>query len=135
MSHRVTVDVSLSTSVAEFSAPAGRGAAALTRDFVRRTLVDWGYRGNHDDVVLVVSELVTNALRHAAGTPLLRLVGAGPGLRIEVADASPALPRSRPAGTSGGWGLTLVQRLTARWGADPRPDGKVVWCEMAAGAR
>ncbi len=130
--HRVTVDVSLSNPVAEFSAPAGRGAAALAREFVRRTLAEWKYRGNHEDAVLVVSELVTNTLRHTSGTPLLRLVGAARGLRIEVADDSTALPRLRPAGASGGWGVHLVQRLAVRWGAEPRPGGKVVWCEMPA---
>ncbi|MFT7839874.1 ATP-binding protein [Saccharothrix sp. BKS2] len=128
------MDVSVTNPVAEFSAPPGRGGAALARDFVRRTLADWGYRGDHDDAVLVVSELVTNTLRHASGVPLLRLVGAARGLRIEVADSSPVLPRSRPPGSSGGWGVPLVQRLTACWGTEPRSGGKVVWCEMPATA-
>ncbi|MEU4745526.1 ATP-binding protein [Actinosynnema sp. NPDC023658] len=128
------MDLSVSGSVVEFSAPVDRGAAGLARDFVRKTLVDLGYSGDHSDVVLVVSELVTNALRHTATSPVLRLLGDGGRLRIEVADGSVVLPRPRLAATSGGWGLQLVQRLSETWGAYAERGSKVVWCEMVAGA-
>ncbi|MFJ6676148.1 ATP-binding protein [Actinosynnema sp. NPDC091369] len=124
----------MSGPVAEFSAPIDRGAAGLARDFVRKTLADLGYLGDHSDVVLVVSELVSNALRHTATIPVIRLVGDVRRLRIEVADGSPVLPRPRLSATVGGWGLQLVARLTTAWGADPDLGGKVVWCEMSAEA-
>ena len=126
------MDLSVSGPVAEFSAPIDRGAAGLARDFVRKTLSDLGYLGDHHDVVLVVSELVSNALRHTATFPVIRLAGDVRRLRIEVADGSTVLPRPLRSATAGGWGLLLVQKLTTAWGANPERDGKVVWCEMAA---
>jgi anti-sigma regulatory factor (Ser/Thr protein kinase) len=126
------VDLSVSGPVAEFSAPIDRGAAGLARDFVRKTLTDLGYLGDHGDVVLVVSELVSNALRHTTTIPVIRLAGDARRLRVEVEDGSPVLPRARLSATVGGWGLQLVQQLTTGWGANPEPGGKVVWCEMAA---
>jgi hypothetical protein len=129
-----TVDVSVSGPVAEFSAPIDRGAAGLARDFVRKTLTDLGYLGDHGDVVLVASELVSNALRHTATIPVIRLAGDARRLRVEVEDGSPVLPRARLSATVGGWGLQLVQHLTTAWGAHAERGGKVVWCEMAADA-
>ncbi|WP_146173740.1 ATP-binding protein [Saccharothrix carnea] len=126
------MDLSVSGSVARFSAPVDRGAAGLARDFVRRTLGDLRYLGDHSDVVLVVSELVSNALRHTATAPLIRLSGDARRLRIEVVDGSPVPPRLRLSASVGGWGLQLVQQLATDWGAHPEPGGKVVWCEMAA---
>lgn len=126
------VNLSVSGPLVEFSAPIDRGAAGLARDFVRKTLADLGYRGDHGDVVLVVSELVSNALRHTATIPIVRLGGNAGRLRIEVQDGSPVMPRR--SAVVGGWGLQLVQRLTAAWGARAEHDGKVVWCEMVADA-
>ncbi|WP_141983549.1 ATP-binding protein [Saccharothrix saharensis] len=122
----------MSGPVVEFSAPIDRGAAGLARDFVRKTLADLGYAGDHSDVVLVVSELVSNALRHTTTIPVIRLAGDVHRLRIEVADGSPVLPRL--SATVGGWGMQLISRLTNAWGAVPDRGGKVVWCEMSAEA-
>ncbi|MBW4721249.1 ATP-binding protein [Saccharothrix sp. SC076] len=117
--------------VADFSPPGGPGSAALARDFTRRTLTGWGYRGAHDDVVLVVSELVANADRHGGGLAVLRLTGGVERVLVEVSDGSALRPWPRPRGTTGGWGLPLIGRLARRWGVLPRGDGKVVWCELA----
>lgn len=127
-----SVDATISGPVAVFSAPAVRGAAGLAREFVRKTLADLGYVGDHGDVVLVVSELVTNVLRHTAGIPVIRLAGDVRRLSIEVEDSSPVLPRTRLSGVAGGWGLQLVGRLSTAWGARAERGGKVVWCEMDA---
>jgi hypothetical protein len=132
MPQSTSVDLSVSGPVAEFSAPVDRGAAGLARVFVRKTLADLGYRGDHSDAVLVVSELVTNALRHTTTIPVIRLAGTVHRLRIEVEDGSPVLPRTRLSAAVGGWGLQLVQLLSTAWGARPQHGGKVVWCEMAA---
>lgn len=108
------------------------GSGALARQFTKAALERSGYQGRHDDVVLVVSELVANALLHGTGAPLLRVAAAPSRLRIEVMDRNPVLPTVRsPGPTGGGLGLTVVELLAAEWGADQRDGGKVVWCEMA----
>ncbi|MDT3397386.1 ATP-binding protein [Streptomyces sp. B1866] len=124
----------------ELSLPEDGGSTARARDFTREILAGSAYQGRHDDVVLVVSELVSNALRHGHGAPVLRLLGTAGRIRVEVADDSPVPPRPRDPGPDGGLGLRLVERLAVRWGCtpyDPRqPEaagtpGKVVWCELA----
>jgi hypothetical protein len=122
---------------AELCLPEDYGSPALARQFAHETLSRWDYRGRHDDVVLVVSELVANALVHGHGSPVLRLRataepdGQAPaGVRVEVADDSRVLPEPRGPGAGGGWGLKLVERLAAGWGAVHRGRGKVVWCEL-----
>lgn len=96
-----------------------------------------------DDVagtaVLLLSELMTNAVRHGR-VPVGREVEArcvldGSVFRVEVADASDALPCPREAGPDdeSGRGLALVELLADGWGADARPYGigKAVWFELA----
>lgn len=103
---------------------------AEVREFVRTQLAAWRYRGWRDDVVLIASEMVTNALLHGEGEPVLRLSGSAWRVRIEVSDDSPTLPAVREAGADGGWGLRLLDQVSAGWGAFPRGTGKVVWCEL-----
>jgi anti-sigma regulatory factor (Ser/Thr protein kinase) len=99
----------------------------LARAFVRATLREWRSPVDHDDAVLVVSELVTNVLLHAHGTPMIRLLPVASGLRLEVCDDSPLPPL--PAR---GLGLALVESLATDWGTSRRDRGKVVWCELPA---
>ncbi len=82
-------------------------------------------------VELVVSELATNAVRHAR-TPYELAVRIFPTIRVEVTDASPAPPaRENPAPTDeGGRGVFIVDRCTQRWGVASLPTGKVVWAEI-----
>ncbi|MGW0395478.1 ATP-binding protein [Streptomyces sp. NPDC003042] len=108
---------------------------AAARQFTRDTLHAWGVTARHDDMLLCVSELATNALRH--GVPpgrgyLLRLLTFDTTVRIEVHDSGPGLSRmpSRPLGGGGGRGLMLVAALADEWGVVPRAPGKVVWCEF-----
>lgn len=103
---------------------------ADVREFVRTQLAQWRYRGRRDDVVLIASEMVTNALLHGEGEPVLRLSGSAWQVRVEVSDDSPTLPAVRQAGSDGGWGLRLLDQLSAGWGAFPQGIGKVVWCEL-----
>jgi anti-sigma regulatory factor (Ser/Thr protein kinase) len=83
-----------------------------------------------DDVALVLTELVTNAVRH--GQPPIELDAsfAAGTVRLVVRDADPRGPQivSQP-GESGGYGLRIVEKL-ARWGWRRLPDGKVVWAEI-----
>jgi two-component sensor histidine kinase len=85
---------------------------------------------------LLVSELVTNAIRYATGEVTIRLVLDGP-LVCEVLDNSSALPRLRHAGRDEecGRGLEVVSQLAQRWGARRTRDGKIVWCEQAVPAK
>jgi two-component sensor histidine kinase len=86
-----------------------------------------------DDAVMLVSELVTNAVVHAQ-TPLEVNVHVGKRkVRVEVQDDSDALPIARiPRNeATGGWGLQLVDRIARSWGIERRTRGKVVWFELA----
>ncbi len=80
---------------------------------------------------LLVSELVTNAVRYSRGEITLRLVNEK-ALVCEVLDHSGALPRLRQAGSEdeNGRGLQVVRQLSQRWGARRTATGKVVWCEQ-----
>ncbi|MFF8742800.1 SpoIIE family protein phosphatase [Streptomyces californicus] len=109
-----------------------RRAPATARALVRDRLQEWGL---DEDTVeasqLIVSELVTNAVRY--GTPPLRLrVLLDSTLTCEVHDGSPASPHLRHARTvdEGGRGLFIVSRLASHWGARHGPDGKVLWTEQ-----
>ncbi|MEU4115279.1 ATP-binding protein [Kitasatospora sp. NPDC028055] len=120
------------------------GAVQRSRDFSRRTLVGWQWLPAPDaerlavaeDVLLMVSELVSNACLHAPGGPReLRLRWNGERLRVEVSDASPDPPQLRPLadpGRPGGHGLRVVDRLARDWGCEAEGAGKLVWLEVAA---
>ncbi|MFP1624429.1 ATP-binding protein [Streptomyces sp. 5K101] len=123
-----------------------KGVVSRCRDFTQDALYDWGWTQARDqiglddengevveDVLLLVSEIVTNACLHAGGPRELVLHQSGPRLRIEVADASPEPPRRRPPNDlaqPGGHGLIILERLARTWGSEPRGSGKVVWVEV-----
>ncbi|HEX3705527.1 MAG TPA: SpoIIE family protein phosphatase [Mycobacteriales bacterium] len=85
-----------------------------------------------EDAEQLVSELVTNAILHGAEPVTLRLLRSEGALRIEVEDASRALPvLARPnADTMTGRGLSLVAALSSGWGVKESAVGKVVWAEL-----
>ncbi|MGW6916133.1 ATP-binding protein [Kitasatospora sp. NPDC054939] len=140
---------------------------ARARRWVRSRLLNHGVDPEApiaETVVLVVSELVTNAVVHTGCPAVLRLclpmegnpldgtraAGGEPGdgtacesavagpLRVEVADASQVAPAPRHAGgdvdATNGRGLELVELLCDRWGWYPDGSGKRVWCEIGADA-
>lgn len=107
-------------------------SAADARRFVERVLAVWRCPELRDTAQLLVSELVTNSVRHA-GTPVrLTLRRQERGLRIEVADGSPGRPRPRlpDAETEAGRGLYLLDRLAGDWGVRDERGGKAVWFEL-----
>ncbi len=110
-------------------------AAKRARSLIRTPLRRWGLADLTPVAELVVSELVTNAVRYAQGTIGLRLVNER-GLFIEVLDDSAALPRLRHAEEDDerGRGLQVVSQLASRWGTRRAGTGKVVWAELAAPA-
>lgn len=124
---------------AEWDFPADPGAVRTARSVVRAQLGDWGLTPLGDVTALLVSELVTNSLRHASGPIGVRLVrpldplGS---LLVEVSDPLPDPPLARMAtlDDEGGRGLQLVARSSRRWGTRPGRTGrtgKTVWFELA----
>ncbi|MDT0377915.1 SpoIIE family protein phosphatase [Streptomyces sp. DSM 42041] len=105
--------------------------AGQARRLVRRALSRWGLDDLQDSVELLVSEVVTNAVRYAERPVTLRLLCTDR-LRVEVGDDVPQLPRLRQARATdeGGRGLYLVNRIARRWGATRLSTGKVVWFEL-----
>ncbi|MEU5638047.1 SpoIIE family protein phosphatase [Streptomyces milbemycinicus] len=106
--------------------------AGQARRLARRALARWDLDELTDSVELLVSEVVTNAVRYAERPVTLRLLRTDV-LRCEVGDDVPQLPRLRQARPSdeGGRGLYLVNRMARRWGATRLSTGKVVWFELA----
>ncbi|MEV0410086.1 SpoIIE family protein phosphatase [Streptomyces sp. NPDC050448] len=106
-------------------------APGRARRFARRALTRWGLEELQDSLELLVSEVVTNAVRYAERPVTLRLLRTDV-LRCEVGDDSPQLPRQRRARDTdeGGRGLFLVNRMARRWGATRLSSGKVVWFEL-----
>jgi anti-sigma regulatory factor (Ser/Thr protein kinase) len=122
-------------AVAELRLAERNTSAALARQFTRSTLTSWQRSARSDsveDIVLVVSELVTNALLHGHGTPVVRLLDGADQIRVEVCDDSPLLPVSHRVTPTSGLGLRVVEQLSSAWGASRRGRGKVVWCELPA---
>ncbi|NEB04457.1 ATP-binding protein [Streptomyces sp. SID13726] len=121
---------------AEWTFPADPGAVRAARTAVRNRLTAWNLDGLADIAALLVSELVTNSLRHATGPIGVRLVRPGgvPGvLLVEVSDPLPDPPRERVADLDdeSGRGLQLVAHAAHRWGTRPGTTGKTVWFELA----
>ncbi|MFJ8044107.1 ATP-binding protein [Kitasatospora sp. NPDC096147] len=109
---------------------------ARARAFTADALRDWYPGAGEDtasDVVLLVAELVANAMRHAGGPLSLLLHATADRLRIEVDDPSPTLPtprRPHRPSLPTGHGLFIVQRTSDAWGAEPNSRGKTVWAEF-----
>ncbi|MFF8012831.1 SpoIIE family protein phosphatase [Streptomyces sp. NPDC007929] len=114
--------------------PARSDAPGRAREQVAALLGRWGARDDtRDNALLLVSELVTNAVRFAEGPVTVRLIRAGHGLLCEVGDSGNGRPRLRRGDLldNGGRGLSIVHRLTTRWGVRWTDTGKVVWAEVA----
>ncbi|MEU9314012.1 SpoIIE family protein phosphatase [Streptomyces sp. NPDC048256] len=109
-------------------------AVMHARRFTARTLRRWKVQEAADAVLLVVSELVTNALVHTQGPVRLDLVLRGDRVRVSVSDSSPRAP-AKPVivdwEATGGRGLLLVEAMSDAFGSVPVAGGKQVWSEIA----
>ncbi|MBY8840990.1 sodium/proline symporter PutP [Streptomyces sp. SP2-10] len=121
--------------VASWDLPSDPAAVAHARDLATRKLTEWGIPDLTFTTELIVSELVTNAIRHATGPVCLRLIRER-GLICEVSDASSTSPRLRHARTTdeGGRGLLIVAQMARRWGTRYTKTGKIIWAEQVIGA-
>jgi len=112
------------------AAAAGQARAAI------RAAIEQGALGRADDAALLVSEICTNAIKHARSELTVRLWAEPARLRISVEDREGAtLPRPGKAArgdpeAESGWGLLLVEALADAWGVQTTPDGKRVWFDL-----
>lgn len=121
------------SQVADWDVPGDPAAVAGIRAGVARRLAEWGLEELAFATELVISELVTNAIRYGAEPRRLRVLRDGTSLICEVSDGSSTSPHLRRAADTdeGGRGLFLVAQFTQRWGTRYVPRGKVIWTEQS----
>lgn len=121
----------------ELTLPATTDAPAQARRAARDALAHWSPE-RRDAALLVISELVTNAVRHGSDGPTdaieLRVQRRGGATRIEVSDDNASrreiVYAPRRGDQRSGWGLPIVAELTDRWGVEHRGTCTCVWCEL-----
>ncbi|MEH6373171.1 SpoIIE family protein phosphatase [Streptomyces sp. KLMMK] len=118
--------------IAAWDVPCEPSAVAGARADITRQLTEWGLEETVFTTELILSELITNAIRHAAGPIGVRLLYDRT-LICEVSDTSSTSPHLRYAADEdeGGRGLFLVSQLTDRWGTRYYARGKIIWAEQA----
>ncbi|MFD3451637.1 SpoIIE family protein phosphatase [Streptomyces sp. NPDC058691] len=117
--------------VAEWEVPVDPAAVAGMRTAVTERLEQWGLFELSFGAELILSELLTNAIRYGSAPISVRLLR-DRALTCEVSDGSSTSPHLRYAATTdeGGRGLFLVAQIAERWGTRYTPDGKVLWAEQ-----
>ncbi|MCU1676787.1 MAG: hypothetical protein JWM93_1545 [Frankiales bacterium] len=118
----------------EKSFPPTAEAPSAVRAWIRALLRDERHAPLEHTASLLVTELVTNAVLHARTPITVAIEMRGDGLRMSVEDSSPRGPvvRTYDQEATTGRGMHLVDLLATRWGLEPRPGGKAVWCELVA---
>ncbi|WP_354637985.1 ATP-binding protein [Kitasatospora camelliae] len=120
-----------------FDPPGTAACVSAGVAFVRRALEDWELTDSpvtETDAVLVVAELLGNAVRHGGGALRVDLDQQGTRLQIAVTDPGPGRPvpaRGLRPDRVGGHGLVIVDRLSLDWGSIPNAGGKTVWADLA----
>ncbi|MFG1700983.1 ATP-binding protein [Nonomuraea sp. NPDC049309] len=113
----------------EYLLPSVPSGVSRARELIRTDLTDWGLTHVVDDCLLIVSELVTNAVRHGGSAYALRLEKREGQVYGEVFDPGEGVPRPRPADMDAisGRGLQIVGAIADDWGVTTTDNGKVVW--------
>ncbi|MER8056902.1 MULTISPECIES: amino acid permease [unclassified Streptomyces] len=119
------------TRLAQWEPAADPAAVAALRSSVGKQLDDWGLDELSFTTEVIVSELVTNAIRYVGGPIQVRLIRDRT-LTCEVSDTGHTTPNLRHAASDdeGGRGLFIVAQMTQRWGTRYTPTGKVIWTEQ-----
>lgn len=117
---------------ARFDLPLHTGSPGAARRAVAELLAAWGFDDPDwtQDTVLVVSELVSNALLHGGGCVGIDVQAHDGVVVIGIADGSAVIPRPRAGDATGGRGLLLVEALTQQWGVENHHGGKRVWARL-----
>jgi anti-sigma regulatory factor (Ser/Thr protein kinase) len=117
---------------ARIDLPTASGSVPLARQLVGQLLAAWSAEGRREESVLLLSELVTNVVRHVSPTTTftIELILSRLKLRVSVVDGSPTPPILRDRGAHGGHGMWLVSTIADRWGSGKRDGGKQVWFEL-----
>jgi anti-sigma regulatory factor (Ser/Thr protein kinase) len=119
---------------ADVQLPDGAAAASAARTALRSLLDGWQLTDSDwvYDATLVVSELVSNAIRHGSGQVCLHVHVDGRRIRLAVSDTSTRSPQQRTGDqrTIGGRGLAVIDAVAADWGSDVHDDGKQVWASL-----
>lgn len=118
--------------LAEWSIPFDFSAVAIARTRVEECLRQWHHPVDPFLATLVVSELVTNAIRYGAAPITLRLIRDTVGVMCEISDAGQAAPHLRhaKAADEGGRGLLICATAAENWGVRYSEEGKTVWAEL-----
>ncbi|WP_328469637.1 ATP-binding protein [Actinoplanes sp. NBC_00393] len=118
----------MSALTAYLDVPLSREAPATARRAVTAVLAGWGFRDEDwlDSAAVVVSELVTNAVRHGGGCVALHVEAHDERVTVSVADGSSVVPRRRDPDGVGGRGIALIEALSTGWTVQNHEGGKRV---------
>ncbi|MFC4071055.1 ATP-binding protein [Actinoplanes subglobosus] len=118
----------MSELTAHLDVPLDRGAPAAARRAVTAVLGGWGFKDADwlDAAAVIVSELVTNAVRHGGGCVALALESHDRRVIVSVADGSSVVPRRRDPDEVGGRGIALIEALSEGWTVENYRGGKRV---------
>jgi anti-sigma regulatory factor (Ser/Thr protein kinase) len=122
----------MSELTAHLDLPLDLHAPTAARHAAREMLISWGFTDQKwlQDAAVVISELVSNAVRHGGGCLALRLSAHEDQVRVSAADGSAVIPRRRDPDDHGR-GIMIIEAFSQSWGVDSHQDGKQVWVRLA----
>ena len=112
--------------------PPVAASAGDARQLATHTLEEWGLAAAEEVALLLLTELISNGVRHANTLLTMVLAYDGSRLHVGVSDHSGRQPVLMPPSLEShhGWGLRLISLLSSDWGTTLKPDGKTVWFDL-----